>query len=525
MIDPRNERTKLLTRKDAPLEGSWLWVLDDPAYRRWKSNDDIHLLWIHGDPGKGKTMMTIALIDELARGAPKDGNSSDVIVYFFCQSAAEGLDSAAGVLRGLLYGLITEHEDILRLVQQEYDVRDQRLFEGPTAMFTLWTVLCSALQRFTRSRIYLMVDAVDECRVQQQDLLKLITSSYAASLQHVKWLLTSRNEPIIRERLEHGSHQAHTSLELNSDPVSRAVESYVAYKAQDLAQRKSYNEVLKHEVMEHLRTHAEGTFLWVALACQELEKVAGWKTKALLREFPAGLEPLYTRMLEQMANIPDDEYVGLCYRTLRIMTIAQRPLTLKEIAVLGHMQSELCDDMPSMHNLASSCGSFLTIRNGVVYFVHQSARDFLRLGAGMRIFDSSIEDEHLVISRRCVDIMWQALKKDICDLKMPGILVDEIDQSAIEQHLPGEVQYACTYWVHHLFSTMTTSSLQTAARDTRWVYEFLRRHLLHWIEALSLIGQFAKGIHSIVRLHNALQVSNLYNAQLSLCTNVQPQKC
>ena len=45
--------------KDKLLEDSYVWILDNPAFQRWRDNDETQLLWIKGDPGKGKTMLMI----------------------------------------------------------------------------------------------------------------------------------------------------------------------------------------------------------------------------------------------------------------------------------------------------------------------------------------------------------------------------------------------------------------------------------------------------------------------------------
>jgi hypothetical protein len=49
--------------------------------------------WIKGDPGKGKTMMLIAVVDEISRRlitSPEPG----LLSYFFCQSTDTRLNSA-----------------------------------------------------------------------------------------------------------------------------------------------------------------------------------------------------------------------------------------------------------------------------------------------------------------------------------------------------------------------------------------------------------------------------------------------
>ena len=65
VTDPRDDKSRIEVGKDRLLEGSCSWILEDPAFIDWWTGDYSRLLWIHGDPGKGKTMMMIALISEI----------------------------------------------------------------------------------------------------------------------------------------------------------------------------------------------------------------------------------------------------------------------------------------------------------------------------------------------------------------------------------------------------------------------------------------------------------------------------
>jgi len=43
-----------------------LIILQDSAFTQWRSDDECGVLWIHGDLGKAKKMMIIALVDSAA---------------------------------------------------------------------------------------------------------------------------------------------------------------------------------------------------------------------------------------------------------------------------------------------------------------------------------------------------------------------------------------------------------------------------------------------------------------------------
>lgn len=93
---------------------------------------------------------------------------------------------------------------------------------------------------------------------------------------------------------------------------------------------------------------------------------------AKLKLFPPGLDPLYKRMME---HICDSDDADLCKQILAIASVVYRPITLKELRVLIESPEDFNDD--DLEEIIKSCGSFLTLREGVIYFVYQSAKDFL----------------------------------------------------------------------------------------------------------------------------------------------------
>jgi hypothetical protein len=494
---------RILESKDTLLEGSCDWILHDAAFAHWWKDDESRILWIHGDPGKGKTMMMMALTEEIARRVGDIPDQKAATAFFFCQNTVPELSNAAAIVRGLTFLLATEQPALRTHLARKYAEAGERLFEGFNVLPSLWTTLTNMAQDASVLRLYLLVDALDECEQDSLHMfLKLAISPTASS--KIKWVFSSRNIRSIQEQILHVDFSHHTSLEVNSSRVSEAVVSFIRSKVDHLALQKKYSEKVQRQVRQDMEARADGTFLWVALVCKELERVPAHKTLRTMHQTPAGLPQLYQRMLEQIATDNDEEDRDLCKLLLRAVTIAQRPLHQAEIGHLAGLPSAVIDDSQAVNDLVSSCGSFLTTREGIISFVHQSAKDYLTTGSGCAIFPDERPQAHEHLARRLLDSMSQTLTTDILGVRWPGTQVQESANKVVSQRLPLQVQYACLYWINHL----AKSGAKLCDNDE--VHTFLKKHCLHWIEALGWMGKVSEGIHAISSLELITQVSHFH---------------
>jgi hypothetical protein len=526
--DPRDEKERIEAGKDSLLKECYAWILDDPDFRCWRDSGDSKLLWIKGDPGKGKTMMMIALAEELSRQPeawpeawPRLGflwpivgklipkPSPCIVSYFFCQRTDSRLNNAISVLKGLIYRLVAQETSLIRHIKR-YDNNDSgQVFDSPNAVYALRGILRDILNDSTLPRTYLLVDALDECSIGLHQLLDIITDDRFITQSKIKWLVSSRNQPEIEERLRPDGARMRVSLELNSARVSTAVTAFINFKVRELALRKQYDTKFEEEVKRELFQKSEATFLWVALACKRLGENPIWKTSSVLKDLLPGLEPLYGQMMDQILYQGDDT-VEFCKEILRSAVVAYRPLRLQELVATAKLPSTILDSVQSLTDLVHRCGSFLTTREETIYFIHQSAKDYLVTGNGRKIFCASIAEEHGKIMHRSLDILSKSLKKDLCDLRDPGTLINEARGKFSKSSLHC-IEYACSYWVYHLSDHVADSSCAEMNRgifsDGGKVHKFLQMHLLHWLEALSLSGRLTDGVLMAQQLRSIVDVS------------------
>lgn len=501
--DPREDMKRIEGDKDQLLDGSCDWVFEDPEFRTWWDVSTSRLLWINGDPGKGKTMIAIAAISEIRKRLQAQPGAG-ILSFFFFQSTMPSLNSAVSALRGVIYLLVTQRPELTKHLRKRYDDAEDRMFQGHNAMETLWAVLCDIVEDETVPKVYIVVDALDECAESLEKLLELIIKSEPRLKSKVKWLLTSRNEPAIKEKLQQDDVCFNTSLEVNAARVKQAVDKYIVFKVAYLAGIKKYREDLRRDVETYLIEKAEGTFLWVALVCKELRKIKVTRnTMVTLGKFPASLESLYERMMEQIEGNETKEDVLDCIGILCFVTAALRPVSTFEIGYLANVSDNLANDPQSAEQLVGLCGSFLFIRDDYIYFIHQSAKDYFISGSGKRLLSSGLTKEHRRIFQQSYMLLSNTLRRDICRLQAPGTLIEEAARQVGK--IPGEIPYPCLYWIEHAFQVL--SVYKDDANIMHDIKSLLETHLLHWLEVMSLTGKMAECVAMTLELSRYLAVS------------------
>ncbi|KAF4867445.1 Vegetative incompatibility protein HET-E-1 [Colletotrichum siamense] len=262
ITDPRHDKDRIENTKGGLLRDSYRWILRNPDFQTWRKDSDKRLLWVKGDPGKGKTMLLCGLINELADEGAEP-------VYFFCQAADSRLNSATAVLRGLMYLLLKKRPSLVRFVREQYEHAGKRLFEDVNSWTALSKILVKMLAQENEAmgKVVLVIDALDECTTNLDELLDLVIRFSSTS---TKLVVSSRNWPNIEEAMKTAEQQCPICLELNEASISAAVLTYTKYKVSQLAKQKSYDPKLRDAVQSYLASNSDGTFLWVSIVAQRL---------------------------------------------------------------------------------------------------------------------------------------------------------------------------------------------------------------------------------------------------------------
>ncbi|KAB8070013.1 WD40-repeat-containing domain protein [Aspergillus leporis] len=439
-------------------------------------------------------MLSIGLIEELARAR----DESIVVIYFFCQNADYELNTPEAILKGLILQLVNQQTELKESLRRRWDTVQECFSENVTSWQSLWNILFEMLAQCKYSRVYMVVDALDEC--QDEGMADFLKSIVRKGLDHpakIKWMLTSRPWDGAERVLLAGHDQVQVSLdgEVHSQSVSEAVKAYITYKVEELSRQHRYGATLKSEIETELTERSEGTFLWVSLVCKALESVCRDEALSTVQNLPPGLHPFYEQVLNQL-NEGERAEVQKCMRLLKAMMTVYRPLKVEEVpSVIG-----LTNEEDTIRALVDCCASFIRLRDDNIEFVHQSARDYLAGESGLSILDSHERFGHEEIVLTCLSYLSECLKPNLVGLPRSDATRDSLGTlgNGPGDGLLSRVDYAAMFWVLHLKNTSNDT-------DKSQVSIFLHTKLLEWLECLSLLDRLPKAIDALKALENILK--------------------
>ncbi|KAL2193874.1 hypothetical protein P885DRAFT_71872 [Corynascus similis CBS 632.67] len=369
--------------------------------------------------------------------------------------------------------------------------------------------------------IVIVIDALDECDGDEdvKTIITLLAQAKVARPVLLRVFMTSRPELPIRLGFKNvqGKYQGLALHQISDQVVEQDISTFLAYELGRI--KDIYNGQVPlgwpgEDDIRSLAQMAVPLFIFAATVCRfvddkgrsnpakRLKKVLEYRTATRNSRLDK-LDATYLPVLDQLTSGRADQDKAEVLAEFRdivgpIVLLAQ-PLSVRSLARLLNIESE---DVRALLNSLHSVLDIPSEDDAPVKLFHLSFRDFLVDPAkrAKNEFWINEAEYHNILMERCIQLMRQCLKQDICCLKAPGMLRSEVDQQTINAHLPPEVQYACQYWVHHLKESKHN------IEDDGPVHNFLTSYLLHWLEALSLLGRLSDGVLLIRTLLNATQL-------------------
>nr|WNZ75734.1 hypothetical protein [Trichoderma harzianum] len=482
--DPVHDKKRILMLKGPLLWDSFNWIFGHPEFNEWRHTQENGVFWIKGDPGKGKTMLLCGIIEDLEK------DSAVNLSYFFCQATDYRINTAAAVVGGLIKTLLKSHPRILSHIREKYEDGPKGQLEGANALVILCEIFEIMVKDLGLTDVICVVDALDECIKDCRYLLNLIIRTSS----QVKWLISSRNEKDIEKGLDQVPQRLILELKENAEQISTSIDAYIRHHIREIDSLRN-DSPLQEKTLRMLKSKAQGTFLWVALVVEQLHWTDRWEVENVLEEVPKDLENLYGLILDRWEKL-GQKGREVCQVLLSIVITAKRPLRLEELLIFinSHWKdaknNKSTYELRDIQDMTKTCGSILSIRDDTVYFIHQSAKDYIMENAAHRIFP--IQRQHYKMFEASLDAMSNVLEYNIYGLEDPAIHIDDVPLKDIGSDPLVSIRYCCVFWVEHLVSGYHSERFEynKYLNDNERLHNFLMKKFLCWIESLSLIRSF-----------------------------------
>lgn len=150
-----------------------------------------------------------------------------------------------------------------------------------------------------------------------------------------------------------------------------------------LSTTKNLSPHIKDYLKTRLQKTSHRTYLWVYFVFDYLEKEAFKKTLEGVESAVVALPRSINEAYKQILNKSKDKQMAR--KALSIILAANRPLTLSEMNIAINVKEtsksiehlDLEDKEDFKESLRSWCGLFVSFYQGGIYFLHQTAREFL----------------------------------------------------------------------------------------------------------------------------------------------------
>ena len=355
--------------------------------------------------------------------------------------------------------------------------------------------------------ILVVIDALDECEEEDAEVILSLLAQEVPHIPCLRVFITARPEQHIRSVFEqdHNHDQFHLH-DIDQSIVEADIRSYLEFRLSVRQVQKTFPGLqsiwqLTGEQMNSLVAVSGKLFIIAATAAnfildhkqvdpagQLAVLLNGVADTASLGPKPMTMmDKMYMGIIHAAQPDPVGKWIDRFQVCVGTIVLLYDPLPCDVLAALtGIDVDDIVRTLSNLHSL------FAPSSNGQPFRVHhKSFPDFIcdpdRCGGPQ--FWINQKAHHLRIAKRCLHIMDRVLKPN-----PRGIQRSEWHrhQNHILHHTQHGVSpclaYACTYWAFHLVGALN-NEVGFDSEVTELLERFASRHLLTWLEALSMIGR------------------------------------
>ncbi|KAH9979687.1 hypothetical protein BJV74DRAFT_123610 [Russula compacta] len=243
--------------REAQHVGTTTWFTQGKMFLEWKSSGSSSLLWIHGKPGAGKSVLCSAIIQDIRR-MRKLGLAS--LGFFYCDFRDNQKKDRRGLLSSLLIQFCDQADSYCAVLSDFYSVHDSGS-QHPSDD-ELVQCLENMLKPPEQLPVFIVLDALDECSNStsipspRDKILELVEELVRLRLPNLHICVTSRPEVDIKPVL---SRLASHSISLHGESGQRQdILEYVRSVVTTDPMMRRWKRADKELVIDVLTKRADG---------------------------------------------------------------------------------------------------------------------------------------------------------------------------------------------------------------------------------------------------------------------------
>lgn len=412
------------------------------------------LIWLHGRPGRGKSVLSSFLVNHLE----EDGA---LVQNFFFRSGDETKRSPSALLRSLAYQIAVQVPAFRQCLRNVADGGYKIKESDWRATWKQLFVGCLFKLEFLPT-LYWIIDGLDES-ASPQHIFEMLADIDTSCIP-IRCLVTSRWSPALitaHDRIK--SKISSSTISIDNDLTDIRV--YTTAKLSYLG----WNAAIKRDIMTKILNQSNDNFLWVYLVLEEIKDChTENNVKERLEELPSGMEDLYMHMEETIRQIrrPADQRLS---RELLLWAIfTQRSISIQEIS--DFLEPEYGKILNISHTIDRLCGHFIVVEGqDTMALLHHSTREYLMTTTTLP-YSLEANAAHSELFRACVSAF-----------KTPGL------RSKLTPGILKLLKYRATSWPHHLQAIKVTTDSDQHLDILLGL--FTQPNILVWIQVVASMGQ------------------------------------
>ncbi|PKY04550.1 WD domain-containing protein, partial [Aspergillus campestris IBT 28561] len=468
-----------------------------------KSPSQKSIYWLNGMAGTGKSTISRTVARSL-KGTNHLGAS-----FFFKRGEGDRGNAKKffpTLTRQLMFKISGLRSRVQKTLDHDPDIASKSLREQFEKLLFQPLRNLDQLDRQSETTV-IVIDALDECEHDQdvQNIIRLMSLLQKTSTVHFRIFLTSRPElPInlgFSEITDH-TYQDFALHEIPEEVTEHDIQLFLQERFTKIKRdRKISQDWPSNNVIQELVKISVPLFISAATVCRYIENSRCEPISRLAEllkdqtKYVSRMNKIYLPILTQLLGDQESDESEQQQLLQEFQDIVGVIILLAVPLSRGTLSKFLGIGADLIINQLDLFRSVLSVPDDPdqpVRILHLSFREFLVQSETK--FHVNEQEKNRDIAKSCLQIMQSHLRRDICNLADPGALRADINPQHIRQYLPPELQYSCRYWIHHL-------KYGQASSNRKDVLIFLRKHFLHWMEAMSLLGLISEVVGMLNLLH------------------------